>query len=231
MGKCRKFTKKMRRMKLYHFQVLRLRQYEDMKRLSDIRKKSGAAITQTDEWWKKNYFWVPREATGSKVEMVYHFFHKLLVKFQDKPEFEKFDWYLDNIRTRQRLYLSKDAEKMCEVIQNRLAVIWKKPDYSTGKTGELITWQLDYKISKFPYIASDVCSLPYFLSDDFHFMCDYDYRQRRLRLLTTKTASLIRTLPQEALHRSDNADERKNVLAALACVKVVGRDKVCTYNQ
>ena len=62
-------------------------------------------------------------------------------------------------------------------------------------------------------------------------MCDYDYRQRRLRLLTTKTASLIRTLPPEALHRSENADERKNVLAALACVKVHGRDKVCTYNQ
>ena len=62
-------------------------------------------------------------------------------------------------------------------------------------------------------------------------MCDYDYRQRRLRLLTTKTASLIRTLPEEALHRSENADERKNVLAALACVKVHGSDKVCTYNQ
>ena len=101
-GKCRKFTKKMRRMKLYHFQVLRLRQYEDIKRLSEIKHRYGPAITQNDTtgWWKKNYWWVPEEASGSQVELVYHFFHKLLVKFQDKKDFEKFDWYLDNIRTR-----------------------------------------------------------------------------------------------------------------------------------
>lgn len=113
-----------------------------MKRLSEIKHRCGPAITQNDStgWWKKNYWWVPEEATGSQVELVYHFFHKLLVKFQDKKDFEKFDWYLDNIRTRQLLYLSKDAEKMCEVIQSRMAVIWKKPETSTGKKGELITW-------------------------------------------------------------------------------------------
>ena len=79
-------------------------------------------------------------------------------------------------------------------------------------------------------MAADVCSLPYFLSDDFSFMCDYDYRQRRLRLLNTRTCSLIRTLPEEALHKNENADERKNMLSALACVKIVGHSKVCTYN-
>ena len=93
------FTKKMRRMKLYHFQVLRLRQYEDMKRLSDIKAKPEL-MKIDQEWWKKNSSWVPTDPQGSKVEMIYHFFHKLLVKFHPKEEFEKFDWFLDNMRTR-----------------------------------------------------------------------------------------------------------------------------------
>jgi len=62
-------------------------------------------------------------------------------------------------------------------------------------------------------------------------MCDYDYRKRRLRLLTTRSGNLIKTLPEEALYKPENADEKLNVMQALACVKIVGKDKVCTLNQ
>ena len=124
------------------------------------------------------------EVTGSKVRMIYHFFHKLLDAFTDKPDFGQFDWFLDNERTMQRLYLSRDANKMCEVIQNKLAVVWKKGPECNG---ELIEWKKDFRIAKFPFIAAEVCSLPFFLSDDFEFMCDYNYRRRNLRVLKTRT--------------------------------------------
>ena len=38
--------------------------------------------------------------------------------------FEKSDWFLNARNIKQRLYLSVKAEKMLEVIQNRLAIIW-----------------------------------------------------------------------------------------------------------
>ena len=64
--------------------------------------------------------------------MLYHFFHKLLNKFNPIKDFEKFDWFVDNQRTIQRLYLSKDAKRMCEVIQNSLAIVMQKPKPASG---------------------------------------------------------------------------------------------------
>ena len=59
---------------------------------------------------------------------MYHFFHKLLHPF-DKNDpgakyFKNTDWFLDYENIKQRLYLSQLADKMLEVLQNRLAFIW-----------------------------------------------------------------------------------------------------------
>ena len=98
--------------------------------------------------------------------------------------------------------------------------------------GELIEWENPYKISNFPYLAAEVCSLPYFLSDDFQFMCDYDKGEQRVKLMLTKDSEQhICYLPKEALYKSESADERLHTLEALSCVMIEGSEKLCTYNQ
>lgn len=97
--------------------------------------------------------------------------------------------------------------------------------------GELIEWENLYKISNFPYLAAEVCSLPYFLSDDFQFMCDFDKGEQRVKLMSTKDSEHIGYLPEEALYKSESADERLHTLEALSCVMIEGSEKVCTYNQ
>ena len=97
--------------------------------------------------------------------------------------------------------------------------------------GELISWKYLYKIKNFPYLAAEVCSLPYFLSDDFRFMCDYDKGAQKVKLMRTRDSELIGYLPKEALYRSESTDERMNTLEALSCVMIEGSEQVCTYNQ
>lgn len=68
----------------------------------------------------------------------------------------------------------------------------------------------------------EVCSLPYFMSDDFEIMCDYNYHKRCLRILRTNDQcdqQVIGTLPELALYKSNYNDQKKNVLHALSCVK------------
>ena len=63
----------------------------------------------------------------SKCKVKYHFFHKLMEPYVERKGFESYFWYLkDDIK--HRMYLSRDAKKMLEVIQNRLAIVWHDPE-------------------------------------------------------------------------------------------------------
>ena len=68
-------------MKLYHFQVLRLQQYEDLKRMAEKKDKN---LTRGEDGKEKRN----DNAYHSEVKMIYHFFHKLLNKFNPIKDFE-----------------------------------------------------------------------------------------------------------------------------------------------
>ena len=71
----------MRRMKLYHFQVLKLQQYEDLKRMDEKANQSSKGDKDDEE--KRN-----DKTYRSEVKIIYHFFHKLLNKFNPIKDFE-----------------------------------------------------------------------------------------------------------------------------------------------
>ena len=77
---------------------------------------------------KKNFLDYGKMGLKSECKLLYHFFHKLLHPFNTdatrQKYFEKSDWFLNYENIKQRLYLSVKAEKMLEVLQNRLAIIW-----------------------------------------------------------------------------------------------------------
>ena len=176
-----------------------------------------------------------RRPTGSSCELVYHFFHKLLNRFEDTEGFENYDWFLNEHNLKQRLYLSSDANRMLEVIQNKMAIVWNQPNEGLDREeGALINWQKAYEIEKFPFLAAQVCSIPYFISDDFGYLCMYDYRSRRMRVMNAKDNGLIAELPEGCLHVAKSHDERKNVRDAYSCVAITGRaadSKIVTYNK
>ena len=70
----------------------------------------------------------------SECKLMYHFFHKLLHPFKKNENgakyFKNSDWFLNYENIKQRLYLSQLADKMLEVLQNRLAFIWKQDNQS-----------------------------------------------------------------------------------------------------
>lgn len=80
--------------------------------------------------------------------------------------------------------------------------------------GQLVDWVKAYDIPKFPFLAAEISSLPYFISDDFSFLVEYDYRGRRLRLNYTSDGTKIGELPQEAIFMGDSIDERRNAREA-----------------
>ena len=213
-GKKRALTKKMRRHKLYHFQVLKLRQFED-----ELR-----SLHETDPVAKKKN----KKPDGNTCVLLYHFFARLMDKFTPIKGFEDYDWFLDENNLRQRLYISRDANRMLEVIQNRIAIVSQIDDHY--KEGSLITWKKAFDIPKFPFLAAEVSSLPFFISDDFNFLLMYDYRSRRIRLNHASDGSMIGQLPLEAVAISESNDERRNTREAYSCVAIEGHDKVITYN-
>ena len=165
---------------------------------------------------------------ASSVKIKYHFFHKLLQGFKKREGFEVFDWNLKSDDIRQRLYLSETALGMLEVIQNRIAILW---DGETAeKTDRLISWKNPTMINKFPFLAAQVCSLPYWISSDFSFICDYNQQTKRMRVRETRNERKIGTLPREALHLSTGLGERACVRQAFACTNIVGKKAIETYN-
>ena len=56
-------------------------------------------------------------------------------------------------------------------------------------------------------MAAQVCSLPYYLSSDFNFLFDYNYKTRCLRLRETLTGQKINSLPKDALMSAQNINE------------------------
>ena len=149
--------------------------------------------------------------------------------------FESYFWYLkDDIK--HRMYLSRDAKKMLEVIQNRLAIVWHDPemdrhDFKEEGLPKLVKWHTEYKIRNFPFLALEVCSLPYFLSGDFKFMCDYDYSKKVMNVVKTENGELISSLPKSALAVTQNNFEKENVMEAFSSVAVRGNEKIETVNQ
>ena len=80
-------------------------------------------------------------------------------------------------------------------------------------------------------MATEVSSLPYFISDDFSYLIEYDYRGKRLRLNHASDGSLIGELPREAISVSDTLDERRNARNAYTQVSIHSHTRVITYNK
>ena len=165
---------------------------------------------------------------ASSVKIKYHFFHKLLQGFKKREGFEVFDWNMKSSDIRQRLYLSDTAKGMLELIQNRIAILW---DGKVQKAdNRLISWKKPTMIPRFPFLAAEVCTLPYWISSDFSFICDYNYQTKRMRVRETRTERKIGTLPRDALHQSTDLSERAAVRQAFACTNILSNKAIETYN-
>ena len=49
--------------------------------------------------------------------------------------------------------------------------------------GELVTWELYHTLPNFPFYALEVSSLPYFISDDFETMCEFNKEEKRMYIV------------------------------------------------
>ena len=89
--------------------------------------------------------------------------------------------------------------------------------------GELVSWVPYHTLPNFPFYALEVSSLPYFISEDFETMCEFNQEEKRMHIVQFKTdpesndksnpksndmkkeskvlkKEIIGTLPEEALH-------------------------------
>ena len=96
---------------------------------------------------------------------------------------------------------------MLEVIQNRLAVIWKQEGKEPKRNGELISWEKLHTLPNFPFYALEVSSLPYFISDDFELMCEFNSEEKKMQIVKTKPSDskdgsieIVDELPKESLY-------------------------------
>ena len=101
--------------------MVQLKQFEDVMREKQMKVAKSTRLKKFS----------PNDGkigVQSECKLLYHFFHKLLHPFKTdatkQKYFEKSDWFLNYENIKQRLYLSVKAEKMLEVLQNRLAIIW-----------------------------------------------------------------------------------------------------------
>jgi len=119
-----------------------------------------------------------------------------------------YDWHLKNADIKQRLYLNESASKMLEVIQDRIAILWEhEPVAGIDIDVTFISWTKSTLIPKFPFFAAQVSSLPYFISSDFKFMCNFNYQTKRMRVRETESGRTIGSLPREAIHMSSDLDQ------------------------
>lgn len=175
------------------------------------------------------------------MKLLYHFFHRLLHPFamdgNGADYFKKSDWFLNYDNIKQRLYLSCKAKKMLEVLQNRLAIIYMQdsPDEEGRQNGELVCWSQIKTLPNFPFYALEVSSLPYFISDDFEKMCEFDSQKDQMRIVRTIPREgekvEIGKLPTEALHIDTTSNfEKDKIKNAFACVAIRRSNEVWTYN-
>lgn len=98
---------------------------------------------------------------------------------------------------------------MLEVIQDRIAILWEHtPPPADASDVNFISWTKSTLIPKFPFLAAQVSSLPYFISSDFKFICDFNYQTKRMRIRETESGNRIGTLPREALYLAHDLDQR-----------------------
>ena len=84
----RKFKSSLIKDKLYHFKVVQLRQFEDIKRDEEMKK-----VGQTNKKGQEN-----KMIIKSECKLLYHFFHTLLHPFKNEDGsqyFDNSDWYLN----------------------------------------------------------------------------------------------------------------------------------------
>lgn len=208
--------------------MIKLRQLEDVKRDREFRKNNKSRSKQAEQ-----------PIIESQCKFLYHFFHKLLHPFHtaQKDYFGKSDWFLNNENIKQRLYLSYSAETMLEVLQNKLAIIWEQEGVKSGSmtgTGDLVCWNRHHTLPNFPFYAAEVSSLPYFISDDFKTMCEFDSVSKVMLIVRTKPEPgedrIVGDLPSEALHIETDSPNIDVIKEAYACVAIRGSHEVITYN-
>lgn len=167
------------RFRLYHFQVLELQTYEDTGR-----------------------------PTSCKV--LFTFVHKIIKKNKDESIADggAADLECDlGVDPMQRLYLSRDTERMMEVINNRFAIVYRRYYVDTerhaskdeqpggeNQDGEaesaakseapekprFVKWAALFKIKRWPSSLSTHTSVPYMFSPNFTYQLDFNYAQKTI---------------------------------------------------
>ncbi len=120
-------------MKLFHFKVLELKQVQHPPKPT---KKEPNLLESC--LYEKEKFEEPLEAENkpaSECSVKYHFFHRLMSRYnildrdeegkKKKEQENAYDWNCNGENIRQRLYLNDDAKQMIEVIQDRIAILWR----------------------------------------------------------------------------------------------------------
>ena len=123
--------------------MIRLRQFEDVLYQANKNKDNSVEDKKEEERFLNSI--------KSECKLLFHFFHKLLYPFKrDANVLDKdteSDWFLTHDNIKQRLYLSEDAEKMLEVVQNRLAFLYwrykngEKQEKYPDDHGQLVKWK------------------------------------------------------------------------------------------
>ncbi len=240
----RHYIESLRTTKMFHFKVLKLTQYQ-----GDLDLLVDAPEAQKSNLYRQvipgpgednvSLLQKKKESAGSILEVKYHFFHRLLSTYNirdrdgegrlKKDQKKTYNWNCSGTDVLQRLYLDATADQMLEVIQNRIAILWNHDKSQTQN--KFISWQFKRRILRFPFLATDVCSLPYFISGDFKFICDYNYQKRRLRVREMETGQKVDSLPREALMVAKNINDQRAVKQAFSCMRFRDNQHVETYNQ
>ena len=84
---------------------------------------------------------------------------------------------------------------MLEVIQNRLAFLWDDKPGLSFTEGSLVKYKNPILMPKFPFLACKLSSSPYFMDPDHDKMLDFDYENKRMRLIKCDGGKVLFNLP------------------------------------
>ena len=116
----------------------------------------------------------------------------------------KLDWKFDK-DTQQRLYLNKNTNRMLEIMIKRLGNLYKRSDDIADD--KLVSWEYEAKIPNFPFLALSVTSHPTMLSPSFEHMFDFNYKDKLLRIIETRSQSVVKEFPPDLITIEEGENE------------------------
>ena len=173
------------------------------------------------------------EVLGSTCRLRFHFMFPLIRK-QLNDKLENFDWDVDST-PQQRLYLSRDTEKLLVVTNNFIGQVYSRMDVdSMGKSikgkrefkednGQQVTWKNPITISRFPRDIANGSSVPHLFSPNFTLQLDFNYRNNEILIKETATQNLYVQIPKDLIR-----NEFHNLTGTSAIKIIVSRFKWLT---